>query len=83
MFKVVITEKEAIMTGTNEQILKGLLYYIDVLKEIGIPEKIIKEVIDIKFLEDNNNLRMLNLNKKTKQEVEEILEKEIINKIFD
>ena len=51
-FKVVITQEDTEIQGTKSDLLIGLLFYIDALKDIGISNETIKKVIDMHFKEN-------------------------------
>ena len=51
-FKVVITQEDTEIQRTKGDLLIGLLFYIDALKDIGISNEIIKKVIDMHFKEN-------------------------------
>lgn len=53
MFRVEITEGQTVMNGTTQEILAGLCCYIDALKEVGIPKKLIRKSIELSFEEYN------------------------------
>lgn len=54
MFQVVINKQTTEMTGTEEELLKGLCYYIETLNKSGISLDTIKKVFDFAINEINN-----------------------------
>lgn len=95
MFKAVITEKCTKIEGKIDEILAGLAMYIRALKENDISEKIIREVVNIALKDskknkvetilDNDKMKVqkFDLNGLSKEEAEEILKKELFNKLFN
>lgn len=94
-FKVEVTEKCTIVQGTLSEILAGLCCYIEELIKIGITKEIIEKVIDtalqdeskenkVETILDNDEMKIqkFDLNNMTKEEAKELLDKEIINKLF-
>ena len=77
MFKAVITEETTIMNGTKKEKLVGFLCYIDALLDIGITEKIIREVVDFKLKTEKGKVEEIDLAHLSKREI-----KEILNSIF-
>lgn len=73
MFKAVITEETTIMNGTKKEKLAGFLCYIDALLDIGITEKIIREVVDFKLKTEKGKVEEIDLAHLSKREKEEIL----------
>lgn len=94
--KVVITENRIEGAGTVEEVLAGLVAYIDMLIKNKVPESLIREIIELPFEErnkektvetivDNENLKIkkLNLNNLTKEEAKKAIDKEILSKMPD
>ena len=51
-FKAVITEEYTEFQGTTQKILTGLAWYANALKHKGIPDDIIKKIVEIGLMED-------------------------------
>jgi len=92
MFKVEITEEYTKIQGTVCEKLTGLACYIQALRKSGMPDIFIKSTIEIGFEDivkekkaetildsDNMKIKKFDLNNMSKEEVKELLEKEIFS----
>ena len=92
--KVEITENKIKCEGTEIELLAGLMGYIEVLIENGIPRDFIKKVIDFKLDEEKKKeyenkmkntkgkVKRVDLKKMSKEEAKDFITKAIL-KMFD
>lgn len=90
MFKIEITKNYTKINGTMEERLAGLACLVDTLKENGIPEILIRKSVDIGLEEDKETektnsieVKKINLNNMSRKQAKELLEEEILNKMFN
>lgn len=95
MFKVKITEEYTEMEGKTSELLAGLGCYVEALKRHGIPKILIEKAVKfgledskedkVETILDNDRMKVqkFDLNGLSKEEVKELFNKELFNKLFD
>lgn len=95
MFKAVITEQYTAIQGDTTDVLAGLACYIEALKKKGIPKRLIKKVVNMGLEDDKEEkvetifdngkteVKKFDLNGLSKEEAEQLLKKELFDKLLD